>query len=48
MRDTCTGDREAYAAGFVLVRPDQYVAWAANESPADPLGLMCQVTGRTS
>ncbi|HVA23539.1 MAG TPA: FAD-dependent monooxygenase, partial [Chloroflexota bacterium] len=41
IRDTCTGDREAYAAGFVLVRPDQYVAWAANESPADPLGLMC-------
>jgi 4-hydroxyisophthalate hydroxylase len=45
VRDTCAGPREAYGARLVLVRPDQYVAWAGDETPADPGAVLRTVTG---
>ncbi|HEU0167141.1 MAG TPA: FAD-dependent monooxygenase [Chloroflexota bacterium] len=46
VRDTFAGDREAYEAHLVLVRPDQYVVWTGNEPPADAAALLKRVTGR--
>ena len=37
--------RAAYEADLVLVRPDQYVAWAGDTCP-DPDGVLATVTGR--
>ena len=38
--DTFDGRRAAYRRRFILVRPDQYVAWAGDEAPADATGLL--------
>jgi 2-polyprenyl-6-methoxyphenol hydroxylase-like FAD-dependent oxidoreductase len=46
VRDTCTDGREAYGYRLVLVRPDQYVAWAGDVAPEDPAGVLATVTGR--
>ena len=45
IRDTIAGGREAYEARFVLVRPDQYVAWSSNEAPADAAAMLKKVVG---
>jgi 2-polyprenyl-6-methoxyphenol hydroxylase-like FAD-dependent oxidoreductase len=45
-RDTRAGGREAYEAALVLVRPDQYVAWCADECPTDPRAVLERATGR--
>jgi hypothetical protein len=45
--DTYEGERQAYGARLVLVRPDQYVCWSGNEGPRDPVALLCQVVGIT-
>jgi 2-polyprenyl-6-methoxyphenol hydroxylase-like FAD-dependent oxidoreductase len=45
VRDTYAGERRAYGSRLVLVRPDQYVAWAGDEPPADPALLLRRVTG---
>jgi 4-hydroxyisophthalate hydroxylase len=37
--------RDAYGADLVLVRPDQYVAWAGDSCP-DPDAVLATVTGR--
>jgi 2-polyprenyl-6-methoxyphenol hydroxylase-like FAD-dependent oxidoreductase len=37
--------RELYRARLVLVRPDQHVAWRADELPTDALALMDRVRG---
>ena len=37
--------RDLYGCDLALVRPDQYVAWRGNASPADPGKLMARVTG---
>jgi hypothetical protein len=39
------GGREAYEHRFVLVRPDQHVAWAGDDLPSDVSALLRQVTG---
>lgn len=44
-RDTYEGERTAYEAPLVLVRPDQYVAWAGERLPDDPAGALRAVTG---
>jgi 2-polyprenyl-6-methoxyphenol hydroxylase-like FAD-dependent oxidoreductase len=36
---------ERYERRLVLVRPDGHVCWRADEPPADPAGLVAQVTG---
>ena len=44
--DTQAGGREAYEAKLTLVRPDQYVVWAGNDSPADAKPLLARAVGR--
>jgi 4-hydroxyisophthalate hydroxylase len=38
----------AYGSRYILVRPDQYVAWTGRELPPDAAGLLRRVAGRTS
>jgi hypothetical protein len=45
IRDAFDGGRERYEARLVLVRPDQYVVWAADAAPADPGALIRCVAG---
>jgi hypothetical protein len=45
VRDTRDGQRLDYAARFVLVRPDQFVAWAGDSTPPGLVGLWCRITG---
>jgi 2-polyprenyl-6-methoxyphenol hydroxylase-like FAD-dependent oxidoreductase len=45
VRDNDRDERADYAAHLVLVRPDQFVAWSADERPADVIGLLRRVTG---
>ncbi|MBM1174679.1 FAD-dependent monooxygenase [Microvirga arabica] len=35
IRDTCDAGRERYRARLILIRPDQFVAWASSDSNAD-------------
>jgi 2-polyprenyl-6-methoxyphenol hydroxylase-like FAD-dependent oxidoreductase len=44
--DTLDGGRAAYGCRYILVRPDQHVAWAGTEPPADPAELLRRVAGR--
>jgi hypothetical protein len=46
VRDTATGERAEYGARMILVRPDQFVAWAGDLPPHDVDGLLARVTGR--
>jgi 2-polyprenyl-6-methoxyphenol hydroxylase-like FAD-dependent oxidoreductase len=41
--DTRDGGRERYGAGLVLVRPDQFVAWAGDRTPDD--SVLCRAMG---
>jgi hypothetical protein len=43
--DTFDGPRAAYRHPFILIRPDQYVAWTGDEAPADVTGILRKVTG---
>lgn len=45
LTDSFAGQRAAYERRFILVRPDQYVAWTGDEPPADPAGLLRRVAG---
>ncbi len=45
VRDGYHDGREAYASRFVLVRPDQYVAWTGDQPPADATALLQRVAG---
>ncbi len=44
--DTFDGGRAAYGHRYILVRPDQHVAWTGSTPPADPAGLLRRVAGR--
>ncbi len=46
VRDSYGGGRERYESHLVLVRPDQYVVWAADAVPDDPSALFARVTGQ--
>jgi 4-hydroxyisophthalate hydroxylase len=48
IRDTYAGGREDYEARLVLVRPDQYVAWTDDGTPADADAVMRKVAGQAS
>ena len=39
------GARELYGRDFVLIRPDQYVAWRGNAPPDDADRLLARLTG---
>jgi len=43
--DTLDGARTAYGSRYILVRPDQYVAWTDNQPVADPAALLRRVAG---
>ena len=45
VRDTRAGGREDFDAALMLVRPDQYVAWAGETAPADVAGALRKVAG---
>jgi 4-hydroxyisophthalate hydroxylase len=46
--DTFDGGRAAYAHRYILIRPDQHVAWAGDQPPADPAKLLRRVAGWTA
>jgi len=48
VEDGYSGEVTAYEQRLVLVRPDQFVAWAGDMLPDDPAALVEQITGRTS
>lgn len=48
LADTCEGQRTAYKRRFILIRPDQYVAWTGNEPPASETDLLRRVVGATA
>ena len=43
--DTFDGPRAAYQHPFLLIRPDQYVAWAGDEASADATDILRKVIG---
>jgi 4-hydroxyisophthalate hydroxylase len=47
VRDNYEAERQAFESRLILVRPDQYVAWAGDEGPPDPVGVMKKVAGLT-
>jgi hypothetical protein len=44
IRDSVAGGREKYASRLILVRPDQFVAWTADE--AEPLNVLQRAIGK--
>ena len=46
VRHRYDGERKRYEQPWILVRPDQYVAWAADALPADAFGLLRRVAAR--
>ena len=46
VRDSVADGREAYEARLMLVRPDRYVVWVGNHTPADPARVIAKVVGR--
>jgi 4-hydroxyisophthalate hydroxylase len=45
LADTFAGERRAYGCRFILVRPDQHVAWVGDDLPSDPTALLRRVVG---
>src|SRR5262249_42122308 len=45
VRDTFADGRRAYAARLVLVRPDQYIAWRADELDGDAGDILATAAG---
>jgi hypothetical protein len=45
IEDTFADEREGYASRLILVRPDQYIVWIGDTSPAEIEELLKQVTG---
>jgi 2-polyprenyl-6-methoxyphenol hydroxylase-like FAD-dependent oxidoreductase len=43
--DTLDGQRTAYGQRFILVRPDQHVAWTGNDPPADAAAVLRRAIG---
>ena len=43
--DTPGGERAAYGCRFILIRPDQHIAWTGNEPPDDPAALLRRAAG---
>ena len=48
VRDSYDLDRRAFEAKFILVRPDRYIAWTANDMPGDPIAILAKAIARPS
>jgi len=48
LRDSLAGGRERYGARLILVRPDQFVAWAGDAAPAAPIDVLRRAIGQPS
>jgi len=48
VRDSYDRGRRAFEAKFILVRPDRYVAWTANDMPGDPIAILARALARPS
>lgn len=48
LTDTFDEQRTAYRRRFILIRPDQYVAWTADAPPANVAGVLRRVVGGLS
>jgi len=48
VRDSYDQGRCAFEAKFLLVRPDRYVAWTANDMPSDPIAILAKAIARPS
>jgi hypothetical protein len=46
VRDNESDGREAGGAHLILVRPDQYVVWSADEAPGDVAAILGKAVGR--
>ncbi len=46
IRDSFEAERADFAANLVLVRPEQYVAWAGNTAPTDASAVLRRATGQ--
>jgi 4-hydroxyisophthalate hydroxylase len=46
VRDSYRDGRTAYAAKWILVRPDRYVAWTADSAPDDACAILRRAVGR--
>jgi hypothetical protein len=46
IRDSYAGEREAYKARLILVRPDHYVAWTGGSAPDDAVAVIGKAVGR--
>ena len=45
IEDDRLAGRNAYEACLILVRPDQFVAWAAMSAPPDPAAILQRAIG---
>ena len=45
LRDSRTDGRERYEASYVLIRPDQFVAWSGNDEHPDVLSVLNKAIG---
>ena len=45
LRDSQEDERSDYGARLVLVRPDQYVAWAGDDAPGDAAAVLKRSAG---
>jgi 2-polyprenyl-6-methoxyphenol hydroxylase-like FAD-dependent oxidoreductase len=45
IRDSRTGGRERYEAAHILIRPDQFVAWARNDGAVDASAVLRKAIG---
>lgn len=43
IRDTCDGGRDRYQARLILIRPDQFVAWASSDNGADGAKILKRI-----
>jgi 2-polyprenyl-6-methoxyphenol hydroxylase-like FAD-dependent oxidoreductase len=46
VRDSPRDGREAYGASLILVRPDQYIAWAGDSVPGNAEAVLAKAIGR--
>jgi 2-polyprenyl-6-methoxyphenol hydroxylase-like FAD-dependent oxidoreductase len=44
--DGYQGGRTAYEAKLMLIRPDRYIAWSGDRTPADAAAIIAQAVGR--